>query len=66
VSGRARDAGCDFSMGMVKREREAMPPEARKAVDMLRTWTAWVEEEEEDMVTVDAVGLFFQAVYLWM
>jgi hypothetical protein len=36
VMGRARDAGWDFMMGTSNRERVAMPPEAMKAVDMLK------------------------------
>jgi hypothetical protein len=54
VSGRERDAGWDLSMGMEKSEREAMPPEARRAVDMLRIWTACVEEV--DMLAVGGRG----------
>ena len=40
--GRERDAGCDFRMGMSKREKEAIPPEAMRAVVMLRTSSMWV------------------------
>jgi len=46
--GREREAGCDFSMGMSKKERVAMPPDAMSAVAALRIWTACVA----DMVAV--------------
>lgn len=39
--GRERDAGWAFRLGMSKREKEAMPPEARSAVVMLRIWRVW-------------------------
>lgn len=38
--GRERDAGWDFSMGMEKREKADMPPEAIRAADMLSIWRA--------------------------
>lgn len=50
VSGRERDAGWDFSKGTEKREREAMPPEARRALDMLKIWRARVEAIVEDLL----------------
>lgn len=40
--GREREAGCDFNMGMSKREKAAMPPEAMNAVDMLSIWIVCV------------------------
>jgi hypothetical protein len=46
VKGRAREAGCEEMRGTSKRERVAMPPEARKAVDMLRIWRAFVDVED--------------------
>lgn len=36
VMGRDRDAGWDWSSGMSKRVRLAMPPEAIRAVEMLK------------------------------
>jgi hypothetical protein len=42
VMGSEREAGCDCSSGTSKSERVAMPPDARRAVDMLRIWVAWV------------------------
>jgi hypothetical protein len=44
VIGRAREAGCEDIMGTSKSDRVAMPPEAIKAVEMLMTWMAWVED----------------------
>jgi hypothetical protein len=44
VMGRAREAGWDFMMGTSKSERVAMPPLARRAVLMLKSWRAWVED----------------------
>jgi hypothetical protein len=43
VMGRAREAGWDFMMGTSKRERVAMPPDARRAVLMLKSCRAWVD-----------------------
>ena len=37
VEGRDRDAGWDWREGTSKRERVAMPPEATRAMEMLRT-----------------------------
>jgi len=42
VCGRERDAGWDRRRGTLKREREAMPPEARRAMEMERSWAAVV------------------------
>jgi hypothetical protein len=47
--GKERDAGCDFSMGISKREKAAMPPEAIKAVAILRIWMDCVA----DMLVVE-------------
>lgn len=49
VSGSERDAGWDCSSGMSNRERVAMPPDARSAVDILAIWMMLV-------VVVDIVG----------
>ena len=38
IIGRERDAGWDLRNGMSKRERVAMPPDARRAVVMLMIW----------------------------
>jgi hypothetical protein len=46
--GRERDAGCDFIMGMSKRERVAMLPAERRAEVMLRSWR--VKIWSDDMV----------------
>jgi hypothetical protein len=43
VIGKARDAGWDDMMGTSKRDNVAIPPEARKAVDMLKIWRACVD-----------------------
>lgn len=45
VRGRAREAGCDEMRGTSKRERVAMPPEARRAVEMLKSSRARIEED---------------------
>jgi len=50
IEGSERDAGCDCSSGVSKRDREAMPPEAIKAVEMLRSCAAVVAVDVEDMV----------------
>jgi len=42
VCGRERDAGWDWRRGTAKREREAMPPEARRAMEMEKSWAAVV------------------------
>jgi len=34
--GRERDAGCDCTMGMSKKDKAAIPPDASNAVDMLK------------------------------
>lgn len=39
---------------MEKAEREAMLPEAKRAVDMLRIWMRWVVVVGEDMVVGSA------------
>jgi|SRR5690242_6972532 len=46
--GREREAGCERSRGMSKPERAAMPPDVKRAVEMVRTWTAWVAVMVED------------------
>ena len=56
VSGRDRDAGWDFSRGTEKRDSEAMPPEARRAVDMLRICRARVEAIVEDFLEARVAG----------
>lgn len=48
--GRERDAGWDCSWGMSNRVRVAMPPEARRAVEMLRSWMVGVMA---DMVRIE-------------
>ena len=57
VEGREREAGWDWSSGTSKRDRVAMPPEATRATEMLRTCTAAVVAEgmmsEEVRVVVD-------------
>ena len=38
IEGREREEGWDWSSGTSKRVRVAMPPEAIRAVEMLRIW----------------------------
>lgn len=51
IWGRERVAGWDWRAGMSKRERVAMPPEAIKAVEMLRAFMRVV------VVVADILGL---------
>lgn len=44
MRGREREAGCEEIMGTSKRERVAMPPDARRAVDMLKSSRARVDD----------------------
>lgn len=44
VRGREREAGCEEMRGTSKRERVAMPPLARRAVEMLKSSRARVED----------------------
>jgi hypothetical protein len=48
IWGRERDAGCDFRGGMLKREKDAMPPEAMSAVVMLTIWMVCVADIFEE------------------
>lgn len=41
---------------MSKRERHAMPPEARRAVEMLRSWVVVVRADIVRMMTGDSSG----------
>ena len=54
VGGRDREAGCDWREGTSKRERVAMPPEATRAMEMLRTC----------MVGIVAEGMMLEGVYV--
>jgi len=54
VMGSARDAGCDEMMGTSKADRVAMPPEASRAVDMLKTWRACVDD-----IVIGGIWLLF-------
>ena len=42
--GSERDAGCERRSGMSKAERAAMPPDVKRAVEMVRIWMAWVAD----------------------
>jgi hypothetical protein len=39
--GSERDAGCERRRGMSKAERVAMPPEVKRAVEMVMIWMAF-------------------------
>ena len=52
IRGSEREAGCDWRAGMSKRERLAMPPEAIRAVEMLRVWMR-VVDGVVDMLDMD-------------
>jgi hypothetical protein len=44
IMGSERDAGCDFRRGISKRERDAMPPDAMRAVEILSIWMVCVAD----------------------
>lgn len=46
---------------MSKRERHAMPPEARRAVEMLRSWVVVVRADMA-MLAVDCIAISYNAV----
>lgn len=52
MEGRERDAAWDLSKGMSKSDSVAMPPEAKSAVEMLRTWRVVV------VVDIVVIGLY--------
>lgn len=55
VMGRERDAGWDLRRGSSKRERVAMPPDARRAVEILRIWIVCVADMVELLYALDYV-----------
>ena len=55
IWGREREAGWDWRVGMSKRERLAMPPEAIKAVEMLSAFM-WVVVVVADILGLKIVG----------